>query len=95
MRNLLLELGKKHIMVLTPSLEYIWKLVGFDGLKSLWQGLVAIDRLNKIACHLRPYELNRGETAMAFNRGLKLIEDGLTTDQLKANLEKSNLILKI
>ncbi len=86
MRNLLLELGKKHILVLTPSLEYIWKLVGFDGLKSLWQGLVAIDRLNKIACHLRPYELHRGETARAFKRGLKLIEDGLATDRLKANL---------
>jgi predicted CoA-substrate-specific enzyme activase len=88
MRNLLLELGKSQIMVLTPTLEYIWKLVGFDGLKSLWQGLVAIDQLNKTACRLRPYELNRGETARVFKNGLKLIEEGLASGQLETNLEK-------
>jgi len=88
MRNLLLELGKNKIMVLTPTLEYIWKLVGFDGLKSLWQGLVAIDQLNKTACRLRPYELNRGETGRVFKKGLKLIEDGLANGQLETNLGK-------
>lgn len=70
MRNLLLELGKKHILVLTPSLEYIWKLVGFDGLKSLWQGLVAIDRLNKIACHLRPMNSTTGRRPGLIKEGL-------------------------
>jgi predicted nucleotide-binding protein (sugar kinase/HSP70/actin superfamily) len=88
MRNLLLELGKTGTMVLTPSLDSIWKLLGFDALKSLWQGLVAIDDLCKIACQLRPYELNPGETDRAFKKGLKLIEQGMATDQLASSLKK-------
>lgn len=89
MRNLLLELGKTRTMVLTPTLDYIWKLLGFDALKSLWQGLVAIDNLGKLACQLRPYELNPGETDRALKKGLKLIEEGIATGHLASALKKT------
>ncbi|HEK86511.1 MAG TPA: hypothetical protein ENO29_09200 [Candidatus Aminicenantes bacterium] len=88
MRNILDELGFSDILVLTPTLDYLWKLIGLEGLKSLWQGLVAIDRLIKISCELRPYEINKGETDQVFSRSLKLIENGLAENQLDSALKE-------
>lgn len=94
MRNLLAELGLSKILVLTPTLDYFWKFIGFDGLKSLWQGLVAVDNLVKLSCQLRPYEINRGETDWVFKESLKLIERGLTENQLEKALEEIRLNLR-
>ncbi|MGB9893384.1 MAG: hypothetical protein ACPLRA_03145, partial [Candidatus Saccharicenans sp.] len=88
MRNLLSELGQDKIYVLTPSLEFLWKLIGFEGLKSLWQGLVAVDNLINICCQLRPYENNKGEVDRVFQDGLRQIEEGIATDQLSESLER-------
>ncbi|MGQ9800806.1 MAG: acyl-CoA dehydratase activase [Candidatus Saccharicenans sp.] len=88
MRQLLQELDQERILLLTPTLDYFWKLLGFDGLKSLYQGLVAVDNLVRIACQLRPYEVNRGEVDLAFKEGLNLIEEGLATESLAAALSK-------
>ncbi|MCX8159740.1 MAG: acyl-CoA dehydratase activase [Candidatus Saccharicenans sp.] len=82
MRQLLQELDGNQILLLTPTLDYFWKLIGFDGLKALYQGLVAVDYLTRIACQLRPYEARRGEVNQAFKESLKLIEHGLASDKL-------------
>jgi predicted CoA-substrate-specific enzyme activase len=94
MRNLLDELGMPNIFVLTPSLDYFWKLIGLDGLKTLWQGLVAVDRLIKLSCQLRPYEINWGETHRFFQESLKLIEESLARGELEKGLEKIRAGLK-
>ncbi|MDH7492992.1 MAG: acyl-CoA dehydratase activase [Candidatus Saccharicenans sp.] len=88
MRQLLQELGQDRILLLTPTLDYFWKLIGFDGLKSLYQGLVAVDNLVRIACQLRPYEVNRGEVDQALQEGLRLIEEGLASESLAGALAK-------
>lgn len=88
MRQLLQELGSRQILLLTPTLDYFWQLIGFDGLKSLYQGLVAVDHLTRMACQLRPYEVNRGEVNQAFQDGLSLIEEALASDRLVEALEK-------
>ncbi|MDI6848591.1 MAG: acyl-CoA dehydratase activase [Candidatus Saccharicenans sp.] len=88
MRQLLQELDSRQILLLTPTLDYFWKLIGFDGLKSLYQGLVAVDHLTRMACQLRPYEVNRGEVNQAFQEGLRLIEEALASDRLAEALEK-------
>lgn len=94
MRNLLDELGLPNVLVLTPSLDYFWKLIGLDGLKILWQGLVAVDRLIKLSCQLRPYEINRGETQRVFKESLKLIEESLARGKLEKVLEEIRASLK-
>lgn len=87
MRQLLREIDGSQILVLTPTLDYFWKLIGFEGLQGLYQGLVAIDNLVRTSCQLRPYERNRGEINRAFQEGLRLIEDGLAAGQLAAALD--------
>lgn len=86
MRNLLSELGYSQVLVLTPTLDYFWKLIEFSGLKTLWQGLIAIDYLIKLSCQIRPYEINRGETDRVFARALKNIEKGLAENRLNQAL---------
>ena len=88
MRQLLKELDSNLILVLTPTLNYFWELLGFEGLKSLYQGLVAVDHLTRIACQLRPYEVNKGEVSRAFEESLNLIEESLPGDELAEALEK-------
>ncbi|MBC7349247.1 MAG: hypothetical protein H5U05_04665 [Candidatus Aminicenantes bacterium] len=88
MRQLLQELDHDRILLLTPTLDYFWKLIGFEGLKSLYQGLVAVDNLVRIACQLRPYQVNRGEVDQSFQEGLILIEEGLATESLAGSLAK-------
>ncbi|RFT16544.1 MAG: Activator of (R)-2-hydroxyglutaryl-CoA dehydratase [Candidatus Saccharicenans subterraneus] len=88
MRQLLHELDNQRVLLLTPTLDYFWQLIGFDGLKALYQGLVAVDHLTRISCQLRPYEVKRGEVNRAFQEGLKLIEEGLASDRLAEALEK-------
>lgn len=88
MRQLLRELNNHRILLLTPTLDYFWQLIGFDGLKALYQGLVAVDHLTRISCQLRPYEVKRGEVNRAFQEGLRLIEEGLASDRLADALEK-------
>ncbi len=86
MRNLLSELGHSRILVLTPTLDYFWKLIDFEGLKTLWQGLVAIDQLIRLSCRIRPYELNKGETDLVFSRALLTIERSLADNRLNQAL---------
>jgi predicted CoA-substrate-specific enzyme activase len=94
MRSLLEELGLSGTLVLTPTLDYFWKLIGLDGLKSLWQGLVAVDNLIKLSCQLRPYEINQGETDQTFIRSLEKIEKGLAEGQLEKALKEIRTELK-
>jgi len=94
MRHLLSDLNLNGLLVLTPTINYFWKLIGFEGLKSLWQGLVATDRLIKIACQTRPYEINRGETDQAFRESLKSLEAGLAENRLDEALQKISRQLK-
>ncbi len=88
MRELLQELNHNQILVLTPTLDYFWKLIGFEGLKTLYQGLQSIDRLTRIAFQLRPYEVRPGEVNLAFEEGLRLVEEGLASGELETALEK-------
>jgi predicted CoA-substrate-specific enzyme activase len=86
MRNLLAELGYPHVLVLTPTLDYFWKLIEFEGLKTLWQGLVAIDSLIKLSCQIRPYEINKGETDLVLARALRQVEQALAENKLSQTL---------
>lgn len=74
--NLLLEnLGVRDLSVLAAPDDVLGRILGFSGLKSLWNGLVAIDMLVKAACEIRPYEINAGETDRAHNANLGDVQD--------------------
>ncbi len=88
MRQLLQEFNHNLILVLTPTLDYFWKLIGFKGLQALYQGLQAVDKFSRLAFQLRPYEVHRGEVNRVWEEGLRWIEEGLASGDLESALEK-------
>ncbi len=55
-------------------------IVGNDLLRSAWQGMVAIDMLEKALLQLRPYETQPGAAEEAFWRGVEGVADAITND---------------
>jgi predicted nucleotide-binding protein (sugar kinase/HSP70/actin superfamily) len=75
------ELGYDTVPIYAPNqsssfykdFKYINR--GFE--KILWDGIVAIDFIDKITRKIRPYELNQGETDRAYKWALKRLCDGI------------------
>lgn len=85
---LLLDLGISDLKVLAPSSTFLWQLLGFQGVKRLWDGLLAVDWLVKAACVRRPYEKQKGLTDQIHQINLKDIELSLATDNLSSALKR-------
>ncbi len=54
--------------------------VGKGLLRSAWQGMVAIDMLDKAVLELRPYEIEPGAAEEAFRRGVEAVTDAIKND---------------
>jgi len=68
-RMILDELGYEDIPIITPTSENGYSEVGDLGIsfqKLIWQGIVAVDLLEKCARETRPYEAKKGETDMVY-----------------------------
>lgn len=79
-RDILDGLGMGAVEVTSPSTETSYALFGEDvtGVRKLaWQGLVAVDLLQKARHELRPYELERGRTDEAYGRALRGLAAGI------------------
>jgi predicted CoA-substrate-specific enzyme activase len=88
--NYLMEILKiQDINVLPASDELLWALIGFQGLRWMWRGLVAVDILVKAACEIRPYETRKGETDQVHKINLADVEEGLADGTLSLALRRS------
>jgi predicted nucleotide-binding protein (sugar kinase/HSP70/actin superfamily) len=88
MNFLLGELGQGRLRVVSPKFDFTARLLGMDGLKWLWRGLVAVDLLVKEACRLRAYETQAGLTDRLHWDNLKDLEAGLTRRDLDPSLSR-------
>ena len=85
---LLQDMGITDLKVVAPSTDFFWKLLGFQGIKRLWDGLLAVDWLIKSACSRRPYERQKGATDRVHQTNLRDIELSLAIDDLSAALKR-------
>jgi predicted nucleotide-binding protein (sugar kinase/HSP70/actin superfamily) len=79
-RTLLDREGFADVEILSPSSENSYR--GFGKHPKLlrllvWEGIVAVDFLLKLRYEFRPYELRKGATEEAYQRGLELIEEAV------------------
>jgi len=61
LRHVLRRIGADDVEVINPDVSGMRDEMGVLTGVHLWQGVVAADMLNRVACELRPYELHRGE----------------------------------
>jgi len=89
MNYLIESLGIRDISVLPSVEDQLWGLIGFQGLRWLWRGLVAVDILIKAACEIRPYEVRKGETDRIHKINLLDIQEGLADGTLSLALRRA------
>ncbi len=88
MNLLLREQGLASLRVVSPVYDFTAKVLGLDGLKWLWRGMVAADLLIKQSCRVRPYELEPGLTDEVHGRNLADLELGLAGRDLAPALTR-------
>jgi len=88
MTYLMESLGIRDISVVPSSDELLWPLIGFQGLRWLWRGLVAVDILVKAACEIRPYEIRKGEMDQVHKINLADVQEGLADGTLNLALRR-------
>jgi len=75
------RLGLVRIPVIAPAtsirLDEASELLGLDCVAGIWKGWLATDVLIKKLLHIRPYELNKGETEAAYERAIQVVASGL------------------
>ncbi|MFC1924765.1 acyl-CoA dehydratase activase-related protein [Chloroflexota bacterium] len=71
------RLGLEHIPIIAPitSIRHdeFTRLFGLNWSKTVWQGWLATDVLLKKLLHIRPYELNKGESDALYEKGIEEI----------------------
>ncbi len=74
-KMVLRRLGLSQIPVIAPRtsirLDEATRIFGLDWARSFWKGWLAVDVLQKKLIHIRPYELNKGETEQVFEKATK------------------------
>jgi predicted CoA-substrate-specific enzyme activase len=75
------RLGLEHMPVIAPStsirLDEATRLFGLNMAMAVWKGWLATDVLLAKLLHIRPYEINTGETEMVYEQGIQQICSGL------------------
>jgi len=75
------RLGLSHIPVVAPStsirLDEATRLFGLDWARAIWKGWLATDILIAKLLHIRPYEVNPGETERVYEQGIEQVCSGL------------------
>jgi predicted CoA-substrate-specific enzyme activase len=88
MSYILDDLGVEDLEVLSPTASFLFQILGTPGLTLLWQGLVAVDLLNRARCELRPYEVHAGQTDKTHQMNLMDIQSGLANGSFRAAWNK-------
>ena len=74
-RMILDELGLEEVPIISPNqAKNLYEDLGMHGknfARQLWEGVVAVDLLDKMLRERRPYEVRRGETEEVYQRYLK------------------------
>jgi predicted CoA-substrate-specific enzyme activase len=90
------RLGYHDVEIITPSNDSSYEgLAGGHGVKfryNAWRGFLAIDYLRKLLQENRPYELQAGESNIAYQRGLKEVIDCLETGKGSLNKILKNAV---
>ncbi len=75
------RLGLSHIPVVAPStsirLDEATRLFGHNWAKAIWKGWLATDVLISKLLHIRPYEINEGETERVYEWAVQHLCSGL------------------
>jgi predicted nucleotide-binding protein (sugar kinase/HSP70/actin superfamily) len=76
------RLGLRHIPVVAPvtSIRHdeCTELFGLKWAEALWKGWLAVDVLSKMLLHIRPYEVNKGESDRIYAQTIEEIAAGIT-----------------
>lgn len=89
-RDILDRMGLEAVEVTSPSTDTSYALFGENVTavrKLAWQGLVAVDLLQKALHELRPYELEPGRADDAYRRALAQLADAIETGRDAGTLD--------
>jgi predicted nucleotide-binding protein (sugar kinase/HSP70/actin superfamily) len=92
--NLVLKrLGLSNIPVVAPStsirLDEVTRLFGLNCARAIWKGWLATDVLLAKLLHIRPYEINKGETEKAYEWAVQQICSGLMAGNFSENFTRA------
>ena len=80
-KMVLKRLGLSNIPVIAPRtsirLDEGTRIFGLDWAASFWKGWLAVDVLLKKLIHIRPYEVNKGETEKVYEEATKQLASGI------------------
>lgn len=78
--------GWKGIRIMSPSAENAYEGLPARARKQLWHAMLLGDIFRKLACKIRPYEVNRGETDVVIEKHMLKMEALFATGDIsKAN----------
>jgi len=87
------RLGLRHIPVVAPvtSIRHdeCTELFGLKWAEALWKGWLAVDVLSKMLLHIRPYEVNKGESDRIYAQTIEEIAAGITNRKFWEALRRS------
>jgi predicted nucleotide-binding protein (sugar kinase/HSP70/actin superfamily) len=89
-RIILSDLGYPDIPIFAPVQDddfYVdLGMVGKGLARRMWQGIVAVDIIDKLLREIRPYEINPGETDQVYQQALETIVSAIREDRLYKTL---------
>ena len=87
------RLGLGHVPVVAPvtSIRHdeCTELFGLKWAQALWKGWLATDVLAKMLLHIRPYEVNKGESDRVYAQTVEEIASGITNRKFWEALDRS------
>ena len=87
------RLGLPHVPVVAPitSIRHdeATRMFGNRWAMNVWNGWLATDVLTKKLLHLRPYEVNKGETESVYEKAIEDISAGILNGRFRQALDKS------
>ena len=86
-----LGLGRVPILAPITSMRHdeATRMFGLKWATRVWKGWLATDVLMKKLLHIRPYEVNRGETEVVYQKAIQDISSALVNGKFAAALAKS------
>ena len=92
-KMVLKRLGLSRVPVIAPITSIhrddATKMFGINWGKAVWKGWLAADVLLKKLLHIRPHEVNKGETERVYQNAIKEISSGILNHSFSLALKKS------
>ncbi len=87
------RLGLGHIPIVAPVIsirhDECTELFGLKWAEAVWEGWLATDVLLKKLLHIRPYEVNRGESDRVYAQAIQKIASGIINGKFWQGLSRS------